>query len=66
MTSALAPPREEIRPAWRAAVLVYRQEYQATREDLLASAAAFEAFREVLPEMPEEHAKVEASHGHHG
>jgi hypothetical protein len=54
----LALPREGIRPAWRAAVLAYRREYQATREDLLASAAAFEAFREALPEMPEEQAKV--------
>jgi hypothetical protein len=55
-------PREEIKPAWRAAVLAYRHEYRATREDRLARDAAFEAFREVLPEMPEQQAKVEANH----
>jgi hypothetical protein len=54
-------PREEIKPAWRAAVLAYRREYQATREDRFARAAAFDAFREVLPEMPEEQAKVQTS-----
>jgi hypothetical protein len=58
----LALPREEIKPAWRAAVLAYRQVYRVTPEDLLASTAAFEAFRKVLPEMPEEQAKVETSH----
>jgi hypothetical protein len=58
----LALPRDAILPAWRAAVLAYRREYQATREDLLASTAAFEAFRKVLPDMPEEQAKVEANH----
>jgi hypothetical protein len=54
-------PREEIRPAWRAAVLAYRRELGATREDRLAWLAAYAAFREVLPEMPEEQAKVETS-----
>jgi hypothetical protein len=55
-------PGEENLPAWRAAVLAYRREYQATREDRLASAAAFEALRSVLPDMPEDEAKVEARH----
>src|SRR5262245_7373118 len=32
----LTLPREEIRPAWRAAVLTYRRELRATREDRLA------------------------------
>jgi chemotaxis methyl-accepting protein methylase len=58
----LTLPRDAIRPAWRAAVLAYRREYRATREDRFASEAAFEAFREVLPDMPEEQAKVEANH----
>jgi hypothetical protein len=49
-------------PAWRAAVLAYRHEYRATREDPLAWAAAFEAFRAALPDMPEDEAKVEAGH----
>jgi hypothetical protein len=60
MTIALPP--EEILPAWRAAVLAYRRVYRDTPEDRFARAAAFEAFREVLPEMPEEQAKVEANH----
>jgi chemotaxis methyl-accepting protein methylase len=55
-------PREEIRPAWRAAVQAYRREYEVTREDRFAREAAFEAFREVLPDMPEEQAKAEANH----
>jgi hypothetical protein len=58
----LTLPREEILPAWRAAVLAYRRVYRVTPEDLLAWAAAFEAFREVLPDMPEDQAKVEANH----
>jgi hypothetical protein len=44
------------------AVLAYRRVYRVTPEDRFARAAAFEAFREVLPEMPEELAKVEANH----
>jgi hypothetical protein len=55
-------PREEIRPAWRAAVLTYRRELRATREDRLAWPAAYAAFLEVLPEMPVEQAKVETTH----
>jgi hypothetical protein len=55
-------PRAEIRPAWRAAVLAYRREHQATHEDRFARAAAYAAFRQVLPDMPEDQAKVETSH----
>jgi hypothetical protein len=54
-------PREEIRPAWRAAVLAYRRELSATRDDLPAWHAAFAAFREVLPEMGEAQAKMETT-----
>jgi hypothetical protein len=54
-------PREEIRPAWRAAVLAYRRVLRATRDDLPAWRAALAAFRELLPEMPEERAKQETS-----
>ena len=51
MTTGITLPREDVLPAWRAAVLAYRREYRVTPEDLLASTAAFDAFREVLPEM---------------
>jgi hypothetical protein len=61
MTKALSLPRDEIRPAWRAAVLAYRRELRATREDRLAWPAAYKAFREVLPEMPEGQAKAETT-----
>jgi hypothetical protein len=54
-------PPEEILPAWRAAVAAYRHVYRVTPEDRLARAAAFEAFREVLPDMPERQAKVETT-----
>ena len=54
-------PREEIRPAWRAAVLAYRRELSATREDRLAWPAAYAAFRDVLPMMPEAEAKMETT-----
>ena len=37
-------------------------EVRATREDRLAWPAAYAAFREVLPEMPEEQAKQETTH----
>lgn len=57
----LTLPRDEIRPAWKAAVLAYRRVYRVTPEDRLAREAAFDAFREVLPEMPEELAKQETS-----
>jgi hypothetical protein len=57
----LALPPKEILPAWRAAVLAYQREYRATGEDRFARAAAFEAFREVLPEMPERQAKIETN-----
>jgi hypothetical protein len=62
MTQTLSLPRDEIRPASRAAVLAFRRELRATREDRLACPAALAAFREVLPEMPEEQAKAESTH----
>lgn len=51
-----------MKPAWRAAVLVYRRELRVTREDRLAWPAAYAAFREVLPDMPEAQAKHETNH----
>jgi hypothetical protein len=42
-------------------VLAYRRVYRVTPEDLLASTAAFKAFRQVLPEMPAEQAEVETA-----
>lgn len=59
--SQIALPPEEMLPAWRAAVLAYRDVYRVTPEDCYARAAALEAFREVLPEMPEDQAKVETA-----
>jgi hypothetical protein len=56
------PPREEILPAWRAAVLAYRRELRATRENHPAWWAAYTAFREVLRDMPEAQAKHETTH----
>jgi hypothetical protein len=61
MTMALTLPRDEIRPAWRAAVLAYRREHRATGHDLPAWHAALVAFREALPEMPEAQAKQETT-----
>jgi hypothetical protein len=55
-------PREEIRPAWRAAVLAYRANMRVTRHNSPAWHAALAAFREVLPDMPEEQAKAETTH----
>jgi hypothetical protein len=55
-------PREEIRPAWRAAVLAYRANMRVTQHNEPAWHAAYAAFREVLPEMPEEQAKMETTH----
>ena len=55
-------PREQIRPAWRAAVLAYRANMRVTRHPSPAYDAALAAFREVLPEMPEEDAKREVMH----
>jgi hypothetical protein len=55
-------PREAIRPAWRAAVLAYRRELRATHENHPAWWAAYAAFREVLPDMPEAQAKHETTH----
>jgi hypothetical protein len=55
-------PREEMRPAWRAAVLAYRANMRVTRHPSPAYSAAVAAFREVLPEMPEEDAKQEVMH----
>jgi hypothetical protein len=61
VTGVLCLPREELLPAWRAAVLAYRREHKATGEDRFARAAAFEAFIEVLPNMPEKQAKAETA-----
>jgi hypothetical protein len=61
MTQTLTLPRDEIRPAWRAAVLAYRREHRATGHDLPAWRAALVAFREVLPDVPEEQAKLETT-----
>jgi hypothetical protein len=55
-------PRDAIRPAWRAAVLAYRANMRVTRHPSPAYEAALVAFREVLPEMPEERAKHEVMH----
>ena len=41
--------------------MAYRQEYGANPEDRFARAAAYEAFRSVLPDMPEDQAKVETN-----
>jgi hypothetical protein len=49
-------PSEQIRPAWRAAVLAYRRNFRETRHPSPAYEAAFAAFREVLPNIPEEEA----------
>jgi hypothetical protein len=48
---------------WKSGVcaLAYRRELGASREDRLAWQAAYAAFREVLPEMPVEQAKVETA-----
>jgi hypothetical protein len=54
-------PREEIRPAWRAAVLAYRSNMRVTRHNDPAWDAAYAAFREALPEMPEQQAKQETT-----
>ena len=58
----LTLPHEEIRPAWRAAVLAYRREHRATGHDLPAWRAALAAFRETLPEVPEAQAEAETTH----
>jgi hypothetical protein len=50
-------PREQIRPAWRAAVLAYRDNMRVTRHPSPAYDAALAAFREVLPDMPENEAE---------
>jgi hypothetical protein len=55
-------PREQIRPAWRAAVLAYRANMRVTQHPSPAYDAALAAFREVVPEMPEEAAKHEVMH----
>jgi hypothetical protein len=54
-------PREEIRPAWWAAVLAYRRVLRQTSENHPAWHAAYRAFREILPEIPEEQAKRETT-----
>jgi hypothetical protein len=55
-------PREAIRPAWRAAVLAYRANMRVTRHNSPAWHAAYAAFRELLPDMPEGQAKHETTH----
>jgi hypothetical protein len=60
-TQTLTLPRERLLPAWRAAVLAYRRTLRETREDRIAWPAAYPAFREVLPEMPEAQAKHETT-----
>jgi hypothetical protein len=60
--SQVVLPPEAILPAWRAAVLAYRRVYRTTPEDRLARPAAFKAFRQILPHMPENEAKVQANH----
>jgi hypothetical protein len=55
-------PREQIRPAWRAAVLAFRANMKVTRHPCPAYDAAFAAFREVLPEMGEAEVKHEVMH----
>jgi hypothetical protein len=62
MTRTLILPREEIKPAWRAAVLAYRANMRVTRHPSPAYWAAVAAFHEVLPETPEEQAKQETTH----
>jgi hypothetical protein len=51
--------REQLRPAWRAAVLPYRRARQAGRDHHDADAEAVAAIREALPEMSEKEAKAE-------
>lgn len=55
-------PREQFRPAWRAAVLAYRRNMRVTRHNEPAWQAAYAAFREVLPQLPEAQAKMETTH----
>ena len=55
-------PREQIRPAWRAAVLAFRRNMRVTRHPGPAYDAAVAAFREVLPEMPDKEAEHEVMH----
>jgi hypothetical protein len=65
MTPDITPAHlrsEDILPAWRAAVLAYQRKLRATREDRHAWPAAYAAFREVLPEMPEAEAKQRTTH----
>ena len=59
---AISATRKRSGRRGRAAVLAYRRELRATREDRLAWPAAYKAFREVLPEMPQEQAKLETTH----
>jgi hypothetical protein len=54
-------PEEQLLPGWRAAVAAYRRELKATGQNRFAYPAAFKAFREVLPAMPEDQAKTETS-----
>jgi hypothetical protein len=58
MPEALTLPHAEILPAWRAAVLAYRANMRITRHNSPAWHAAYAAFRELLPDMPEAQAKT--------
>jgi len=55
-------PREEIRPAWRAAVPAYRRMCQEGHHHHPSWLAALAAFREVVPELPEKEARQEVIH----
>jgi hypothetical protein len=60
MPSAVLPLLLQ-RRASRAAALAYRANMRVTRENHPAWHAAYAAFREALPEMPEEQAKRETT-----
>jgi hypothetical protein len=53
-------PEDELRRAWRAAILAYRRGFKETRNPLLAHKAATAAFREILPDLPIEEAGRQA------
>ena len=60
MTQALTLPREQLLPAWRAAVLAYRAVRQGGHDHHAAHAEAVAALRRVLPELSERAAVQEA------
>jgi hypothetical protein len=53
-------PEDELRRAWRAAILAYRCGFKETKSPLLAHKAAVSAFREILPDVPIEEASRQA------